>query len=235
MRSLPLQLLLLFVLPNGWSVSAHAQAPKVLYILKVNNVACSNFDLVKKHPEEVTSVEIELRNGTQLPKEIFEFTGLKKLIIRDLEGEFLTGNFSVFTQLEELELEDCDDLLTLPESMGSMKALKSVLVLENFSLVNIPESFYDLPQLQTLSFSIASDRIPESIGKLTNLKKLSIEFHKKKNDNNVYLPEEITQLTQLKSVELTALGFPNKNASVNINNIVGSAQMKKFIQPLLRH
>lgn len=225
----------LWLLSIGCFQNIHAQTAKVQYILKVNNVACSNFDLVKKHPEEVTSVEIELRNGTQLPKEIFEFTGLKKLIIRDLEGEFLTGNFSVFTQLEELELEDCDDLLTLPESMGNMKALKSVLVLENFSLVNIPESFYDLPQLQTLTFSIASDRIPESIGKLTNLKVLAIEFHKKKNDNNVYLPEEMIQLTKLKSVELSALGFPSKNAAININNIVGSAQLRKFLQPILQH
>ncbi|MBU3743941.1 MAG: hypothetical protein FGM61_05240 [Sediminibacterium sp.] len=224
-----------WLLSNGWFQDIQAQTAKVQYILKVNNVACSNFDLVKKHPEEVTSVEIELRNGTQLPKEIFEFTGLKKLIIRDLEGEFLTGNFSVFTQLEELEIEDCDDLLTLPESMGGMKALKSVLVLENFSLVNIPESFYDLPQLQTLSFSIASDRIPERIGNLTNLKELAIEFHKKKNDNNVYLPEEIIQLTKLKSVELSALGFPNKNAALTINNIVGSAQLRKFLQPILHH
>lgn len=234
MKSKLILFFFLSVLSNLWIKSAHAQAPKVLYILRVNNVACSNFELVKKHPEDVTSIEIELRNSSPLPKEIFEFTGLKKLIIRDLDGEFLSGNFSVFTQLEELVIEDCDDLLTLPESMGNMKALKSVEVLENFSLVNIPESFYDLPQLQRLTFSIASDRIPEAIGKLTNLKELAIEFHKKKNDNNVYFPEEMMKLSQLKSIELTAMGFPAKNAAVGISNIVGSAQLKNFIKPLLR-
>ena len=222
------------LLGKVWMVSANAQVPKVQYVLKVNNVACSNFDLVKKHPEDVIIIEIELRNGTPLPKEIFEFTALKKLIIRDLEGEFMNGNFSVFTQLEELEIEDCDDLLTLPESMGNMKSLKSVEVLENFSLVNIPESFYDLPQLQRLSFSIASDRIPGSLGKLTNLKELAIEFHKKKNDNNVFLPEEMINLTSLKTIELSAMGFPSKNAKVSISNIVGSAQLKLFLKPLLK-
>lgn len=234
MKSKLLLFFILSIISNLWMKSALAQAPKVLYILKVNNVACSNFELVKKHPEDVTSIEIELRNSSPLPKEIFEFTGLKKLIIRDLDGEFLSGNFSVFTQLEELIIEDCDDLLTLPESMGNMKALKSVEVLENFSLVNIPESFYDLPQLQRLTFSIASDRIPETIGKLTNLKELAIEFHKKKNDNNIYFPEEMMNLTKLKSIELTAMGFPAKNTAVGISNIVGSAQLKNFIKPLLR-
>jgi hypothetical protein len=211
-----------------------AQTQPVKYKLLINGVACSNFDLVKNHPEDVTSVEVELRNGTPFPKEIFSFTGLKKLIVRDLEGEFITGNFSVFTQLEELILEDCDDLLTLPESMGSMKALKSVEVLENFSLVNIPESFYDLPLLERLTFSISSDRVSENIAKLVNLKELAIEFHKKKNDNNVYFPEEIVKLTNLKSIELAAMGFPNKTATVPLSNIVASAQAKAFLKPLLQ-
>lgn len=211
-----------------------AQTQPVKYKLLINEVACSNFDLVKNHPEDVTSVEVELRNGTPFPKEIFSFTGLKKLIVRDLEGEFITGNFSVFTQLEELILEDCDDLLTLPESMGSMKALKSVEVLENFSLVNIPESFYDLPLLERLTFSISSDRVSENIAKLVNLKELVIEFHKKKNDNNVYFPEEIVKLTNLKSIELAAMGFPNKTATVPLSNIVASAQAKAFLKPLLQ-
>lgn len=211
-----------------------AQTQPVKYKLLINAVACSNFDLVKNHPEDVTSVEVELRNGTPFPKEIFSFNGLKKLIVRDLEGEFITGNFSVFTQLEELILEDCDDLLTLPESMGSMKALKSVEVLENFSLVNIPESFYDLPLLERLTFSISSDRVSENIAKLVNLKELAIEFHKKKNDNNVYFPEEIVKLTNLKSIELAAMGFPNKTATVPLTNIVASAQAKAFLKPLLQ-
>ena len=118
--------------------------------------------------------------------------------------------------------------------MGSIKTLKSVEVLENFSLVNIPESFYDLPQLQRLTFSISSDRVSENIGKLTNLQELGIEFHKKKNDNNIYFPEEIIQLTRLKTVELAAMGFPNKNASVSISNIVASAQAKAFLKNLLK-
>ena len=40
-----------------------SQTQPVKYKLLVNDVACSNFDLVKKHPEDVTSIEIELRNG----------------------------------------------------------------------------------------------------------------------------------------------------------------------------
>jgi hypothetical protein len=63
---------------------------------------------------------------------------------------------------------------------------------------------------------------------------LGIEFHKKKNDINIYFPEEIIQLTRLKTVELAAMGFPNKNASVSINNIVASAQTKAFLKNLLK-
>lgn len=229
-----LYVIIVLLLSLSYAGMGIAQTQPVKYKLLVNGVACSNFDLVKNHPEDVTSVEIELRNGTPFPKEIFSFTGLKKLIVRDLEGEFITGNFAVFTQLEELILEDCDDLLTLPESMGSMKSLKIVDVLENFSLVNIPESFYDLPLLERLTFSIASDRVPESIGKLGNLKQLAIEFHKKKNDNNVYFPEEIVKLTNLQSIELSAMGFPNKSAAVPLTNIVASTQTKSFLKPLLK-
>jgi Leucine-rich repeat (LRR) protein len=217
------------------STSLIAQSPnaQVKYKLLINDVACSNFDLVKNHPEDVQSIEIELRNGNPLPKEIFSFTQLKKLFIRDLDGEFLSGNFSVFSQLEELVIEDCDDLLTLPESLGKLTSLKILDVKENFSLVNIPESVYELQQLEKLTFPISSDRIPDNIGKLTQLKELSIEFHKKKNDNWIYVPDEITQLTSLKTVELYALGLPNKMPRVSLGQISGSTQVKSFLQPLI--
>jgi Leucine-rich repeat (LRR) protein len=215
------------------SLFAQTQNTPVKYKLLINDVACSNFELVKNHPEDVQSIEIELRNGNPLPKEIFSFTQLKKLIIRDLEGEFLSGNFSVFSQLQELMIEDCDDLLTLPESIGKLTSLKILDVKENFSLVNIPESVYELVQLEKLTFPISSDRMPESIGKLTQLTELAIEFHKKKNDNWIYVPDDITQLTSLKSVELYALGLPNKTLRVAASQISGSARVKSFLQPFL--
>ena len=230
--SIPLRyVVLLFMLTHALIVQS--QNTPVKYKLLINDVACSNFDLVKNHPEDVQSIEIELRNGNPLPKEIFSFTQLKKLIIRDLDGEFLSGNFSVFSQLEELMIEDCDDLLTLPESIGKLTSLKILDVKENFSLVNIPESVYELNQLQKLTFPISSDRIPESIGKLTQLTELSIEFHKKKNDNWIYVPDEITQLTSLKSIEFFALGFPNKTPRVSMAQISGSTRIKSFLQPFI--
>ncbi|MFN4974964.1 MAG: hypothetical protein ACK5GV_06960 [Bacteroidota bacterium] len=228
--SIPLRyVVLLFMLTHALIVQS--QNTPVKYKLLINDVACSNFDLVKNHPEDVQSIEIELRNGNPLPKEIFTFTQLKKLFIRDLDGEFLSGNFSVFTQLQELTIEDCDDLLTLPESIGKLTSLRVLDVKENFSLVNIPESVFELNQLEKLAFPISSDRIPESIGKLTQLTALAIEFHKKKNDNWIYVPDEITQLTSLKSIEFLALGFPNKTPRVSMAQISGSAGVKSFLQP----
>lgn len=230
--SLPLRCVAMLLMLSTLLI-ARSQSPQVKYKLLINDVVCSNFDLVKNHPDDVQSIEIELRNGSPLPKEIFTFTQLKKLVIRDLEGEFLSGNFSVFSQLQELMIEDCDDLLTLPESIGKLTSLKILDVKENFSLVNIPESVYEMNQLEKLTFPISSDKIPETIGKLTHLKELSIEFHKKKNDNWIYVPDEITQLTSLKAIELFALGFPNKTPRVSIGQISGSARVKSFLQPFI--
>ena len=56
-----------------------------------------------------------------------------------------------------------------------------------------------------------------------------------KNDNNLYLPEEIIELNRLKTIELTALVFPNKNTSVSINNIFASTQVKAFLTNLLKY
>jgi hypothetical protein len=92
---------------------------------------------------------------------------------------------------------------------------------------------YELNQLEKLTFPISSDRVPEGLGKLTQLKELSIEFHKKKNDNWIYVPDEITQLTSLKSIEFFALGFPGKTPRVSLGQISGSAQVKSFLQPLI--
>ena len=55
-----------------------------------------------------------------------------------------------------------------------------------------------------------------------------------KNDNNLYFPEEIIELNRLKTIELTALVFPNKNTSVSINNIFASTQAKAFLTNLLK-
>ncbi len=118
--------------------------------------------------ENVTTLLLEDKNITLLPREIGELSNLKQL--------FLGKN----------------SLTSLPTEIGKL-TLMAVLAVNNNTLTSIPDQIETLDNLLILSLSnnlLAS--IPEAIGDLDNLDSLSLA-----NNSLTSLPSEIGMLTTL--------------------------------------
>ena len=87
--SIPLRyVVLLFMLTHALIVQS--QNTPVKYKLLINDVACSNFDLVKNHPEDVQSIEIELRNSIPFPRRFLLLHSLKSYLFgTSMESSYL--------------------------------------------------------------------------------------------------------------------------------------------------
>ncbi|XP_062202890.1 putative disease resistance protein RGA1 [Phragmites australis] len=79
--------------------------------------------------------------------------------------------------LESLEIESCDGLTELPESMRSLTSLQSLSIEGCSQLRMLPEWLGELRSLQEMNISKCNSlsSLPQSMGHLTSLRSLSIE------------------------------------------------------------
>nr|XP_010921564.1 putative disease resistance protein RGA1 [Elaeis guineensis] len=79
-------------------------------------------------------------------------------------------------RLEDLTIESCDELISLPESMQVFISLKSLKILACTNLAKLPEWLGDLTSLETLEISRCPNltALPQGIECLTVLKELII-------------------------------------------------------------
>lgn len=206
--------------------------------LKINSVEYSNFDFFKTHPEDVYKVEIELNNEVLFPPEIFTYKNLKVLTIYDFGGKELPKQFNKLSNLEDLNIEDCDELNTIPEAIGSLRKLKRLNIVENYDLQNIPDVIFNLPQLEELSYPVTdSFKISDKISQLKNLRKLTIEFRNsgvKKNNFKIFIPDAITKLYFLEYLKITGLGMPEVEHFEKLSDFEASETVLLFIKNILK-
>ena len=93
--------------------------------------------------------------------------------------------------------EDSVKLIELPESLFQLTQLQTLDLSEN-QLTELPESLFQLTQLQTLDLSENQlTELPESLGQLTQLQTLDLS-----ENQLTELPESLGQLTQLRSLDI---------------------------------
>jgi hypothetical protein len=145
------------------------------------------------------------------------------------EVDHLPDELWQFTTLETLTILGFTKLVSIPEDIGRLKALKSLTLGNMDSLKKLPASLGQLNQLETLTLKNIKwlTALPKEIGQLNALKSITLEnlgllrtlpaslgqFDKlealtlKKLPSVATLPENIGQLNALKSLYLSTLSL----------------------------
>lgn len=117
-----------------------------------------------------------------------------------------------FIHLESLDLSD-NQIDTIPETMNQLTQLKNLILKNNRSLKELPDSIGELPQLSHLDLAWSSlTKLPTSIGDLSKLKKLTIEWN-----HLTSLPTTIGNLSELE--ELNARSNEIKSLPTSIGQM----------------
>ncbi|MDJ1494109.1 hypothetical protein QNI19_14290 [Cytophagaceae bacterium DM2B3-1] len=126
-----------------------------------------------------------------------EITHFTKLAISGYTGKQMPP-IGKLVNLEELEINRAEQLLTLPEDIGQLKNLKK-LQIESRAVCVLPLSFGDLSNLEELTLNGFKDDgyLSEILPKLTSLKKLGISsFH------GASLPSLVSDLSSLQELKI---------------------------------
>ncbi|GLJ38796.1 hypothetical protein SUGI_0790870, partial [Cryptomeria japonica] len=170
------------------------------YILEnMTKLETLNFSKCKKVqnlPRDITK-QLSLRylyaKGTslrELPSNIGELSKLEVLEI----GSDLGSDFISFLSLNI----SCDQLKTLPESMGDLSSLTSLTIPCN-QLKTLPESIGDLSSLTSLTIACSELKtLPQSMGDLSSLTSLTVSCNQLKT-----LPESMCDLSSLTSLTIS--------------------------------
>ena len=136
----------------------------------------------------------------------------------------LPNNFGTSVpKLKRLEMIECRNLKTLPNSIGDLTELEHWNLHQCESLTTLPNSIGGLVRLKEMNLSGCSNlkEIPMELGRLTNLEKLS------GLDNYICLPN-IGELKKLKELRMTAhvpAGFDGLKALSHLYVLEGSEDL----------
>ncbi len=132
---------------------------------------------------------------TALPETIVRLTGLQTL---DLSGNLLTALPETLVRLTELQELIVDGLQTVPEWLGDLGQLR-LLWIDRGQFTQVPALIGKLTNLRNLSieFNESVTELPDSIGRLGQLEYLFL-----RNNSLIELPPSIAQLDSLESLNL---------------------------------
>lgn len=122
-----------------------------------------------------------------------EFTNLKSLTITNGNMEELIDVLSELSSLNNLKIDNCRSLTTLPDIFGSLKNITSLEITGNTALENLPASIFTMKNLKTLNlFNNNLKSLPDGFGNLLRLEILDLG-----NNQLKYIPYSIYKLNNL--------------------------------------
>ena len=167
---------------------------------------------------QLTHLDLSINKLTELPKEIGNITQLIELYLTNNKLTKLPKEIGNLTQLTYLDLSD-NELTELPKEIGNLLQLIA-LYLHNNNLTELPKEIGNLTQLTRLDLSYNKlTKLPKEIGNLIQLTNLYL------SDNELTeLPKEIGNLTQL-----TELYLSYNNLTELPLEIINLTRLKYFI------
>ncbi|CAI5997538.1 unnamed protein product [Closterium sp. NIES-64] len=193
--------------PHGSAAFAIAQLP-LIKSLSSRHVLLSDWPLTSLERLQISDCE----NLKRLPARIAELLpSLRELTVSRCHAlEELPEGACSLKHLETLSLIKCDKFRCLPENVGRLSAL-STLVLDLLPLLaSLPASICQLSSLETF-FLLSCDSIrelPAGFGRLTALTTLCLE--------RVALPADIGRLSNLHTLLVTrSFGYPHLPCSLS--------------------
>ncbi|CAM6001629.1 unnamed protein product [Sphagnum balticum] len=138
----------------------------------------------------------------KLPSNLFFSSQLQVLDLAQCQSlEEIPSSLSQLNALQELDLNGCSNLKELPSSIGQLNALQELHLSQCSKLEQLPSSIGQLNALQELHLSGCSklEQLPSSLGKLNALQKLDLWGC----SNLKELPSSIGQLNALQELDLS--------------------------------
>ncbi|KAK3436788.1 hypothetical protein EUGRSUZ_C01424 [Eucalyptus grandis] len=135
----------------------------------------------------------------QIPDLIGKLTSLTKLHLKSMAIEELPESIGSLKKLKTLDASYCALLARMPNSIGDLASLSQLDLRECKKLTQLPDSIGSLVSLSWLSLSgcCSLRQIPNSIGKLTSLTKLHL-----KSTAIEELPESIRSMQNLRMLDI---------------------------------
>eukprot|EP01018_Ginkgo_biloba_P038749 Gb_03483 [translate_table: standard] len=112
-------------------------------------------------------------------------------------------SIGILTKLKLLDLSSCKNVKELPESIGNLTSLEKLLLTDCKSLVQLPKCLRNLTSLKELELDHCSIiAIPDSFGELLSLRKLTLRNCRSLRK----LPKSIGALKRLQFLDMNASG-----------------------------
>lgn len=163
---------------------------------------------------DVLDIKIAINDPLEDVKNIVKtFPNLKKLAIwgSSLKDKILAEEIGTLQTLESLYINNCG-LARLPDTISKLSQLKELKLIW-LPLVEFPEVISQLTNLESLTILSKLPSLPDSLGKLTNLKVLNLEATLNEGHDYEYseikfkpLPKCISQLVNLEELNLNKCG-----------------------------
>jgi Leucine-rich repeat (LRR) protein/predicted DNA-binding WGR domain protein len=177
---------------------------------------------------EITELDLSDKNLKEFPKFLTRMTSIRKLIFNDNPIGTLPPEIKNMINLEELYLEKCG-LLELPEEFAELPKLRILDVSGNFGTPEgeeehqdfvLPENIGKLQSLEKLTYNYLEnlDKLPAGLSELKNLEE--IEMYQCCKSAPIDFPEVLTKIPSLKRLLLGSNSFRTIPDSIlNLQNL----------------
>jgi len=116
-----------------------------------------------------------------LPSSIGDLTNLNKLILHRAQIKTIPETIGNLSKLENFHLLNCAELVSLPDSLGMLRSLKTLYIWGS-KITSLPESIGNIITLTNMQLQYTDiAKLPDTIGKLVNLEVLGIYSFSKKD------------------------------------------------------
>ncbi|RLM59121.1 NBS-LRR-like resistance protein [Panicum miliaceum] len=203
-----------------------------------------SFDKPVKKRFYIRSVVVNNESFSPFPALILKFEYLGYLEIHNVKYKKLSEAISGCWNLQSLHFIDCEGFVTIPESVGRLKKLRTLELNRVYDLGSLPQSVGDCRELQSIQLYSCNKlrEIPTSIGKIENLRDLPSTLPCRtlltlnlSHTNIAMLPQWVTNIGTLECIDFVyckeLVELPKGIANLKrlaVLNIMGCSKLRRM-------